>query len=152
MLAQTSYFFDGDGTRVRKDDPDGTTLYVGVVEHIIGAPGTAMAEYYDDISGPTLTGYVTTRSEPIVAGLQRSYATTPPLPTMGDAPWAIRWQLWLTVPVTDTYTFAVYADDGFVFNGTGRSVSNGTTRAPTTTETAPASAGAGFRASCLRQV
>jgi len=64
----------------------------------------------------------------------------------------IRWKLWLTVPVTDTYTFAVYADDGFVFNGTGRSVSNGTTRAPTTTETAPASAGAGFRASCLRQV
>ena len=134
VLAQTSYFFDGDGAQVRNDDPDGTTIYIGALEHSIGAPGTAMAEYYDDISGPTLTGYVTTRSEPAVAGLQRSYTTTPPLPTMGDAPWAIRWQLWLTVPVTDTYTFAVYADDGFILNGQGLSLSNATTRDVTTTE------------------
>ena len=27
VLAQTSYFFDGDGVRVRKDDPDGTVLF-----------------------------------------------------------------------------------------------------------------------------
>ena len=140
VLAQTSYFFDGDGTRVRKEDPDGTTLYVGVVEHIIGAPGTAMAEYYDDVSGPTLAGYVTKRSEPVVAGLQRSYTTTPSLPTMGDAPlrlrsgqaWAIRWQLWLTVPVTDTCTFAVQADDGFSFSGIGPVPANTTIRALTT--------------------
>ena len=56
VLTQTSYFFDGDGIRMRKDDPDGTTLYAGPVEQTIGPGGTAAAEYFDDISGSsTLT-------------------------------------------------------------------------------------------------
>jgi len=32
LLARTSYAYDGDGTRVRKADPDGTTLYIGPTE------------------------------------------------------------------------------------------------------------------------
>ena len=76
------------------------------------------------------------------AGLTRSFTDTP-LAGMGGTPlrlrsgqaWAVRWQLWLSVPVTDTYTFAVFADDGFSFNGNGLSLSSGTTRAPITTET-----------------
>jgi len=133
VLAVTSYYYDGDGTRVRKDDPDGTTLYVGPVEQTIGATGTATAEYFDDVSGTTLSSFYATRSVTVEAGLTRSFTDTP-LAGMGGAPWGIRWQLWLTVPVAGTYTFAVYADDGFSFNGNGLVFSNGTTRAATTTE------------------
>ena len=63
----------------------------------------------------------------MTAGLQGIYTTTPPLPTMGDASWAIRWQLWLTAPVTDTYTLAVFADEGFNFSGIGPAWANTTT-------------------------
>ncbi|MEO7705535.1 MAG: hypothetical protein ABIV92_12945, partial [Thermoflexales bacterium] len=111
VLAETRYFFDGDGTRVRKDDPDGTTLYAGPVEQMIGPGGTATAEYFDDASGTTLSSFYATRAEVVETGLTRSFTNTP-LAGMGDAPlrlgsgqaWGIRWQLWLTVPVTDTYT------------------------------------------------
>ena len=41
VLAVTSFYYDGDGVRVRKDDPDGIVLYVGTLEQTIGAPGTA---------------------------------------------------------------------------------------------------------------
>ena len=142
VLAVTKYAYDGDGVRVRKDDPDGTTLYAGATEAVIGAGGTATAEYFDDVSGTTLSSFYATRSVTVEAGLTRSFTDTPPLAGMGDAPlrlrsgqaWAVRWQLWLTVPVAGTYTFAVYADDGFSFNGNGLVFSNGTTRAATTTE------------------
>ena len=134
VLAVTSFYYDGDGVRVRKDDPDGTTLYAGPVEQTIGPGGTATAEYFDDISGTsTLTAYVATRNETVTAGLQQTF-TVPPT-GLGSEPYGVRYQIWLTVPVTDTYTFAVYADDGFSFNGNGLSLSNGTTRAATTTET-----------------
>jgi len=137
VLAQTSYFFDGDGLRVRKDDPDGTTLYAGPVEQTIGPGGTATVEYFDDITGTaTLSGFVATRGEPMAAGLTRVFTSAPPLPTMGGEPYALRWQLWLTVPVTDTYTFAVYADDGFSFNGYGLVVSNTTAQVAITKESA----------------
>lgn len=43
-LAVTAISFDADGVRERKDDPDGTTLYAGATEQVIGAPGTAMVE------------------------------------------------------------------------------------------------------------
>ena len=32
VLAQTSYFFDGDGVQARISDPSGTTLYIGLTE------------------------------------------------------------------------------------------------------------------------
>ena len=134
-LAVTAISFDADGVRVRKDDSDGTTLYAGPVEQTIGPGGTATAEYFDDASGTTLASFYTARAEVVEAGLTRSFTDTPPLAGMGDAPWAVRWQLWLTVPVAGTYTFAVFADDGFSFSGNGLSLSNGTTRAATTTET-----------------
>jgi len=134
VLAVTKYVYDGDGIRVTKDDPDGTTLYVGPAEQTIGAVGTATAEYFDDVSGTTLSSFYAARSVTVEAGLTRTFTDTPPLAGMGDAPWAVRWQLWLTVPVAGTYTFAVYADDGFSFNGNGLVFSNGTTRAATTTE------------------
>ena len=132
-LAVTAISFDADGVRVRKDDSDGTTLYAGPVEQTIGPGGTATAEYFDDISGTsTLTAFVTPRHETVTAGLQQTF-TVPPT-GLGSEPYGVRYQIWLTVPVTDTYTFAVYADDGFSFNGNGLSLSNGTTRAATTTE------------------
>jgi len=141
-LAVTAISFDADGVRVRKDDSDGTTLYAGPVEQTIGPGGTATAEYFDDASGTTLASFYTARAEVVEAGLTRSFTDTP-LAGMGGTPlrlrsgqaWAVRWQLWLSVPVTDTYTFAVFADDGFSFNGNGLSLSSGTTRAPITTET-----------------
>ena len=135
VLAVTTYAYDGDGARVTKEDPDGIVLYVGATEAVIGAAGTATAEYFDDVSGTTPSSFFATRAEVVEAGLTRSFTDTSPLAAMGDAPWAVRWQLWLTVPVAGTYTFAVFADDGFSFNGNGLSLSNGTTRAATTTET-----------------
>ena len=137
ILAVTRYAYDGDGARVRKEDPDGTTLYVGALEQTIGAPGTATVEYFDDITGTaTLSGFVTTRGESVAAGLTRVFTSAPPLPTMGGAPWGIRWQLWLTVPVTDSYTFAVYADDGFSLNGLGQPLTNTTAQVAITKESA----------------
>ncbi len=118
----------------RPDDPDGIGLYVGATEAVIGAAGTATAEYFDDASGTTLSSFYATRSVTVEAGLTQTFTDTPPLTGMGDTPYGIRWQLWLTVPVAGTYTFAVYADDGFSFNGNGLLFSNGTTRAATTTE------------------
>ncbi|HQX10652.1 MAG TPA: hypothetical protein PKY66_09560, partial [Thermoflexales bacterium] len=133
VLAQTSYFFDGDGVRVRKDDPDGTTLYAGPVEQTIGPGGTATAEYFDDISGTsTLTAFVATRNETVTAGFQQTF-TVPPA-GLGSEPWGVRYQIWLTVPTTDTYRLAVYADDGFLLSGQGLSLSNATPRDVTTTE------------------
>ena len=141
VLAQTSYFFDGDGVRVRKvppracrgDDPDGTTLYAGPVEQTIGSGGTATAEYFDDISGTsTLTAFVATRNETVTAGFQQTF-TVPPA-GLGSEPWGVRYQIWLMVPTTDTYRLAVYADDGFLLSGQGLSLSNATTRDVTTTE------------------
>ena len=32
VLAVTQYAYDGDGVRVRKSDPSGTTLYIGLTE------------------------------------------------------------------------------------------------------------------------
>ena len=32
VLAVTQYAYDGDGVRVRKADPSGTTLYIGLTE------------------------------------------------------------------------------------------------------------------------
>jgi hypothetical protein len=49
VLAQTSYFYDGDGVRVRKDDPDGTTLYAGPVEQTIGAEMPTDKQYFGKI-------------------------------------------------------------------------------------------------------
>ena len=133
VLSQTSYFFDGDGVRVRKDDPDGTTLYAGPVEQTIGPGGTATAEYFDDISGTsTLTAFVATRNETVTAGFQQTF-TVPPA-GLGNEPWGVRYQIWLTVPTTDTYRLAVYADDGFLLSGQGLALSNATTRDVTTTE------------------
>ncbi len=133
VLAQTSYFYDGDGVRVRKDDPDGTALYAGPVEQTIGPGGTATAEYFDDISGTsTLTAFVATRNETVTAGFQQTF-TVPPT-GLGSEPWGVRYQIWLTVPTTDTYRLAVYADDGFLLSGQGLSLSNATTRDVTTTE------------------
>ena len=40
------------------------------------------------------------------------------------------------MPVAGTYTFAVFADDGFSFNGNGLMYSNGTARAAMTTSAA----------------
>ena len=130
-------------------DPSGATIYPSPGSRlapdfavaVIGAGGTATTEYFNDVSGTTLASFYATRAEVVEAGLTRSFTDTP-LARMGDAPlrlrtgqaWAIRWQLWLTVPVAGTYTFAVYADDGFSFNGNGLLFSNGTTRAATTTE------------------
>ena len=119
---------------MRREDQVGTVLYVGAREAFIIAERTATAEYFDDASDTTLSSFYATRSVTVEAGLTRSFTDTPPLAGMGDAPWAVRWQLWLTVPVAGTYTFAVYADDGFSFNGNGLLFSNGTTRAATTTE------------------
>ena len=102
VQAQTSYFFDGDGVRVRKDDPDGTTIYpsagsgqvAGATEAVIGAAGTATAEYFDDVNGTTPSSFYATRAEGVEAGLTRSFTDTP-LAGMGATPWAVRWQLWL---------------------------------------------------------
>ena len=74
VFAETTFFYDGDGVRVRKDDPDGTTLYAGPVEQTIGPGGTATAEYFDDISGTsTLTAFVATRNETVTAGFQQTF-------------------------------------------------------------------------------
>ena len=116
VLAQTSYFYDGDGVRVRKDDPDGTTLYAGPVEQTIGPGGTATAEYFDDISGTsTLTAFVATRNETVTAGFQQTF-TVPPA-GLGSEAYGVRYQIWLMVPTTDTYRPAVYADAGFLLSG-----------------------------------
>ena len=103
--------------------PDGTTLNAGLVEQTIGPGGTAMAE------GRL---YVATRSETVSAGLQQT-VTVPPA-GLGSEPYGVRYQIWLTVPATDTYRLAVYADDGFILNGQGLTDTNTTTRGPTTTE------------------
>jgi hypothetical protein len=133
VLAQTRYFFDGDGSRVRKEDPDGTTLYAGPVEQTIGPGGTATAEYFDDISGTsTLTAFVATRNETVTAGFQQTF-TVPPA-GLGSEPWGVRYQIWLTVPTTDSYRLAVNADDGFLLSGQGLALSNATPRDVTTTE------------------
>ena len=78
----------------------------------IAAPGTATVEYFDDIT------------------------SAPPLAGMGGEPYALRWQIWLTVPVTDTYAFAVYADDGFSFSGYGLVMTNSTAQVAITKESA----------------
>ena len=83
-----------------------------------------------------LSGFVATRGEPVAAGLTRVFTSAPPLAGMGGEPYALRWQIWLTVPVTDTYTFAVYADDGFSFSGYGLVVSNTTAQVAITKESA----------------
>ena len=133
VFAETTFFYDGDGVRVRKDDPDGTTLYAGPVEQTIGPGGTATAEYFDDISGTsTLTAFVATRNETVTAGFQQTF-TVPPA-GLGSEPYGVRYQIWLMVPTTDTYRLAVYADDGFLLSGQGLSLSNATTRDVTTTE------------------
>jgi len=137
VLAVTSFYYDGDGVCVRKDDPDGSVLYVGALEQTIGAPGTATVEYFEDIAGTaTLSGFVSAHGEPVAAGLTRFFTSAPPLPSMGGEPYGLRWQVWLTVPVTDTYTFAVYADDGFTFSGYGLVVSNTTAQVAITKESA----------------
>ncbi|MEO6063744.1 MAG: PA14 domain-containing protein [Thermoflexales bacterium] len=112
-------------------------LYVGALEQTIGAPGTATVEYFDDITGAaTLSGFLAARGEPVAAGLTCVFTETPPLAGIGGEPYALRWQVWLTVPVTDSYTFAVYADDGFSFSGYGLVVTNMTAQVAITKESA----------------
>ena len=136
ILAVTSYAYDGDGTRVRKADPDGTTLYVGATEAIIGAPGTAAIEYYDDTQAGTFTFLSYTKTVvSATAGISYAWGTAVPLAGMGDAPlrlarfagrsgqaWALRWNQWVSVTQAGLYTVTVIADDGVGLSIAGVSV------------------------------
>ena len=76
-------------------------LYATPVEQSIGPGGTSTAEYFDDISGTsTLTAFVVTRNETVSAGLQQTF-TVPPA-GLASEPYGVRYQIWLTVPTTDT--------------------------------------------------
>jgi len=46
MLATTTIGYDGDGVRVRKTDPSGTTLYVGDIEVLITGTTQVTTSYY----------------------------------------------------------------------------------------------------------
>jgi RHS repeat-associated protein len=123
VLAQTSYFFDGDGTRMRKDDPDGTVLYVGATEAVIGAPGTVAIEYYDDTQAGTFSFLNYTKTVvSATTGISYAWAGVPPLAGMGGAPWALRWNQWVSVTQAGLYTITVIADDGVGLSIAGVSV------------------------------
>jgi RHS repeat-associated protein len=123
VLAQTSYFFDGDGVRVRKDDPDGTTLYVGSTEAVIGAPGTVAIEYYDDTQSGTFSFLNYTKTVvSATTGISYAWGADPPLAGMGGAPWALRWNQWVSVTQAGLYTVTVNGDDGVAVALAGVSV------------------------------
>lgn len=46
ILATTTIAYDGDGLRVKKTDPSGTTLYLGTVEVLITGTTQVTTSYY----------------------------------------------------------------------------------------------------------
>jgi len=143
-LAWTSYANYGDGARVRKmlpracrgDDPDGTTLYIGATEAVIGPLGTAAIEYYDDTQAGTFNFLNYTKTVvSATTGISYAWGSAPPLAGMGDAPlrlarfagrsgqaWALRWNQWVSVTQAGLYTVTVIADDGVGLSIAGVSV------------------------------
>jgi RHS repeat-associated protein len=123
VLAVTTYAYDGDGARVRKDDPDGTTLYIGATEAVIGAPGTTAIEYYDDTQAGTFNFLNYTKTVvSATTGISYAWGVDPPLAGMGGAPWALRWNQWVSVAQAGLYTVTVIADDGVGLSIAGVSV------------------------------
>ena len=92
----------------RGDDPDGTVLNVGATEAIIGTPGTVGIDYYDDTQAGTFNflNYTTTVVS-ATTGISYAWGATPPLAGMGDAPWALRWNQWVSVTQAGLYTVTV---------------------------------------------
>ena len=113
IQAVTTYWYDADGVRVKKSDPDGTTLYLGGVEITLGAEDGAAADFYDDVNASAFTfrAYAGTVITPGTA-ISYNWGTAAPITGMHPVTWGVRFGGVFSVEVSGLYTFYVVADDG----------------------------------------